>query len=102
MTIWEDWRAGMKNLLMLHDNTTPPQQYLLQVFQDYTPEPVTSLTDDRFVRKDSGQILLSAERWKNVIEYENRDQGEATKNGPSVSFTPNWILYYHSYTQTSS
>ncbi|KAH3740257.1 uncharacterized protein LOC127850612 isoform X1 [Dreissena polymorpha] len=92
MTIWEDWRAGMINLLMLHDNTTPPQQYLLQVIQDYTPEPMTSLTDDRFVRKDSGQILLSAERWKNNIAYELRDQGEATQNGPSVSVMPNWDI----------
>ncbi|KAH3690807.1 uncharacterized protein LOC127863782 [Dreissena polymorpha] len=78
MTVWEDWRTGMYNLLMLRDDTTPPQQYLLQVIQDYTPEPVTSLTDDWFVRKDSGQILFSAERWKNVIAYEARDRGEAT------------------------
>ncbi|KAH3740370.1 hypothetical protein DPMN_047076 [Dreissena polymorpha] len=94
MTVWEDWKAGMKNLLMLHDNTTPPQQYLLQVIQVYTPEPVTSLTDDRFVRKDSGQILFSAERWKQHIEYENRAKGlrEATKNGPSVSWVPNWDI----------
>ncbi|KAH3896923.1 uncharacterized protein LOC127864490 [Dreissena polymorpha] len=78
MTVWEDWRTGMYNLLMLHDNTTPPQQYLLQVIQDYTPEPVTSLTDDCFVRKDSGQILFSAERWKNNIAYDTRDQVSCT------------------------
>ncbi|XP_052239805.1 uncharacterized protein LOC127850667 isoform X2 [Dreissena polymorpha] len=92
MTIWEDWRTGMSNLLMLHDNTTPPQQYLLQVINDYTPEPETSLTDDRFVRKDSGQILFSAERWKQYIAYEARHQGETTKNGPSVSWLPNWDI----------
>ncbi|KAH3793560.1 hypothetical protein DPMN_147074 [Dreissena polymorpha] len=94
MTIWEDWTAGMNNLLMLHDNTTPPQQYLLQDIQDYTPEPVTSLTDDGLVRKDSGQILLSAERWKNNIAYKGRDAGEATKNGPSVSWMTNWDIVY--------
>ncbi|KAH3740393.1 hypothetical protein DPMN_047099 [Dreissena polymorpha] len=92
MTVWEDWKAGILNLLMLHDNTTPPQQYLLQVIQDYTPEPVTSLTDEMLVRKDSGQILLSAERWKNNIAYTVRDAGEATKNGPSVSWVPNWDI----------
>ncbi|KAH3740385.1 hypothetical protein DPMN_047091 [Dreissena polymorpha] len=92
MTIWEDWKAGFQNLLMLHDNTTPPQQYLLQVIRVYTPEPETSLTDDTFVRKDSGQILFSAERWKNDIAYDARDQGEATKNGPSVSWVPNWDI----------
>ncbi|KAH3740660.1 hypothetical protein DPMN_047370 [Dreissena polymorpha] len=94
MTIWEDWKAGFQNLLMLHDNTTPPQQYLLQVIGVYTPEPVTSLTVDRLVRKDSGQILLSAERWKNNIAYETRDEGEATTNGPSVSWVPNWDIVY--------
>ncbi|KAH3740539.1 hypothetical protein DPMN_047245 [Dreissena polymorpha] len=92
MTVWEDWRTGMYNLLMLHDNTTPPQQYLLQVIQRYTPEPATSLTDDRLVRKDSGQILFSAERWKSSIAYNARDRGEATKNGPSVSWVPNWDI----------
>ncbi|KAH3740527.1 hypothetical protein DPMN_047233 [Dreissena polymorpha] len=104
MTIWEDWKAGMDNLLMLHDNITPPQQYLLQVIHTDTPEPVTSLTDDKFVRKDSGQILFSAERWKQHVderwkqhvEYENRAKGpwEATKNGPSVSFSPNWDIVH--------
>ncbi|KAH3740703.1 uncharacterized protein LOC127851571 [Dreissena polymorpha] len=78
MTVWEDWRTGMYNLLMLHDNTTPPQQYLLQVIHTDTPEPVTSLTDDMFVRKDSGQILFSAERWKNKIAYDTRDQVSCT------------------------
>ncbi|KAH3740427.1 hypothetical protein DPMN_047133 [Dreissena polymorpha] len=92
MTIWEDWRAGMINLLMLHDNTTPPQQYLLQVIGVNTPEPWTSLTHDTFVRKDSGQILFSAERWKNDIAYDTRDRGEATKNGPSVSWLSNWDM----------
>ncbi|KAH3740564.1 hypothetical protein DPMN_047270 [Dreissena polymorpha] len=92
MTVWENWKTGMKNLLMLHDNTTPPQQFLLQVIQDHTQEPVTSLTDERFVRKDSEQILLSAERWKNAIAYEARFAGEATQNGPSVSWLPNWDI----------
>ncbi|KAH3711572.1 hypothetical protein DPMN_071243 [Dreissena polymorpha] len=54
----------MLNILMLHDDTTPPQQYLLQVIQNYTPEPVTSLTHATFVRKVSGQVLINAERWK--------------------------------------
>ncbi|XP_052237732.1 uncharacterized protein LOC127849050 [Dreissena polymorpha] len=92
MTVWEDWKASMVNLLMLRDDTIPPQQYLLQVIENDTPEPVTSLTHGMFVRKDSGQVLLSAERWKQYLEYEARDLGEATKNGPSVSFTPNWDI----------
>ncbi|KAH3750085.1 uncharacterized protein LOC127848803 [Dreissena polymorpha] len=92
MTVWEDWKAGMANLLMLRDDTTPPQQYLLQVFLEDTPEPVTNLTHDTFVRKDSGQILFSAERFKQYQEYMGRFLGEATTNGPSVSFVPNWDM----------
>ncbi|KAH3840669.1 hypothetical protein DPMN_114123 [Dreissena polymorpha] len=52
MTDWRDWEAGMENLLMLRDNIIPPQQYLLQVINKYTPEPVISISDDRCVRKD--------------------------------------------------
>ncbi|KAH3709055.1 hypothetical protein DPMN_068515 [Dreissena polymorpha] len=90
MTVWEDWKSWMLNLLMLHDDTTPPQQYLLQAIQTYTPEPETSLIHGTLVTNDCGQVLLSAERGKQYIEYEDRDRGEATKNGPSVSFIPNW------------
>ncbi|KAH3840718.1 hypothetical protein DPMN_114174 [Dreissena polymorpha] len=31
MTDWRDWDAGVDNLLMLRDDITPPQQYLLKV-----------------------------------------------------------------------
>ncbi|XP_052239760.1 uncharacterized protein LOC127850624 [Dreissena polymorpha] len=62
MTVWEDWEAGMGNLLMLHDNTTPPQQYLLQVIQNYTPEPVTSLTDDSGHLQAAVRVLEDVER----------------------------------------
>ncbi|KAH3749982.1 hypothetical protein DPMN_184498 [Dreissena polymorpha] len=88
MTIWEDWKASMDNLLMLRDDTIPPQQYLLQVIEKKTPEPVTSLINDEFVAKDTGQVLLSAEKCKQRIEYEHKVKtcGDVTKNGPSVSF----------------
>ncbi|KAH3740335.1 hypothetical protein DPMN_047039 [Dreissena polymorpha] len=54
-----------------------------------TPGPVTSLIHDALVMKDSGQVLVSAERCKQKLEYKARDGGEATKNGPYVSFIPN-------------
>ncbi|XP_052277879.1 uncharacterized protein LOC127876592 isoform X2 [Dreissena polymorpha] len=92
MTDWRDWEAGMENFLMLRDDITPPQQYLLQVIYPYTPEPVTSISDDRFVRKDSGQILLSSERGKQNIEQKVSRLGEVTRNGPSVSYIPNWDI----------
>ncbi|KAH3740402.1 hypothetical protein DPMN_047108 [Dreissena polymorpha] len=69
MTDWRDWEAGMENFLMLHDAINPPQQYLLQVIHKHTPKPVTSIDDDRCVRKDSGQLLFSSERWKQDTEH---------------------------------
>ncbi|KAH3690736.1 hypothetical protein DPMN_192971 [Dreissena polymorpha] len=43
MNAWEDWIAGM-NLLLLHDDTTPPQQYLLQVTRSIKNGPSVSFT----------------------------------------------------------
>ncbi|KAH3749985.1 hypothetical protein DPMN_184501 [Dreissena polymorpha] len=96
MTVWEDWKASMVNLLMLRDDTIPPQQYLLQVIENDTPEPVTSLISDMYVAKDTGRVLFSAERSKQRFEYEYkvRNGGEVTKNGPSVSFVPNWDIVH--------
>ncbi|KAH3775992.1 uncharacterized protein LOC127844946 [Dreissena polymorpha] len=101
ITEWEDWKAGIKNYLMLRDDTTPPQQYLLQAFKDYIPEPETSLVNDTLVRKDSGQVLFSAERHKQFIAYFDRAQGEAIYNGPSVSFVHNWDIVNASYVRKS-
>ncbi|KAH3842125.1 hypothetical protein DPMN_115613 [Dreissena polymorpha] len=94
MAALEDWKAGVGNILMLHDDTTPPQQYLLQVFKRDTPEPETSLIHDTFVRKDSGQVLISAEKFKQQLAYEDRDQGKAIEHGPSVSVMPNWDVVH--------
>ncbi|KAH3716583.1 hypothetical protein DPMN_059307 [Dreissena polymorpha] len=97
MTDWRDWKAGMSNLLMLHDDHNPPQQYLLQVISGDTPEPETRLCDERYVRKDSGQVLFSSEQWKKETEQKIKDRGEITKHGPSVSPIPNWdiVLAFH-------
>ncbi|KAH3748700.1 hypothetical protein DPMN_183150 [Dreissena polymorpha] len=92
MTDWRDWEAGTWNLLMLHDYNTPPQHYLLQVIRRDTPEPETRLCDDRYVRKDSGQVLFSSEQWKKETEQKIKDGGEITKQGPSVSNIPNWDI----------
>ncbi|KAH3812662.1 uncharacterized protein LOC127835240 [Dreissena polymorpha] len=97
MTVVEDWEEGMRNYLMLHDDSTDPQQYLLQVFRDDTPEPETNLHDDAFVMNDSGQVLLSAERYKQVIEHQSTVIGETTKHGPSVSWVPDWDIVHALY-----
>ncbi|KAH3806096.1 hypothetical protein DPMN_134410 [Dreissena polymorpha] len=81
----------MRNLLMLNDDITPPEQYLLQVIRKDTPEPETRLYDDMFVRKHSVQVLLSAERRKEDIGNMFRYLGEITI-GPSVSWIPDWDI----------
>ncbi|KAH3740243.1 hypothetical protein DPMN_046944 [Dreissena polymorpha] len=94
MIVWEDWEAGMRNFLMLHDDITPPQQFLLQVIKEDTPEPVRSLCNDANVMKYSGEVLLSAERFKQENAHYATEFGEATKNGPSVSFIYNWDMVH--------
>ncbi|KAH3769933.1 uncharacterized protein LOC127844359 [Dreissena polymorpha] len=95
MTVWEDWEAGMMNLLMLHDDMNPPQQYLLQLLRQFTPEPQTRLLYDWLVRKNTVQLLLSSERFKQGIEYEyKKENEEVTKSGPSVSWIPNWDVVF--------
>ncbi|KAH3824640.1 hypothetical protein DPMN_126477 [Dreissena polymorpha] len=80
MSVWEDWEVGMANLLMLQDKITPPQQYSLLVTDQDTTEPETSLYNETFIRKDSGQILLSAERGKQDMKFCGWVKGEVTKN----------------------
>ncbi|KAH3808334.1 uncharacterized protein LOC127834376 isoform X2 [Dreissena polymorpha] len=92
MTDWRNWEAGMENLLMLRDEINPPQQYLLQGIHKHTTEPMTSIDDDRFVRKDSGEVLFSSERQKQSLEQRVSQLGEVIKNGPSVSHIPNWDI----------
>ncbi|XP_052251592.1 uncharacterized protein LOC127858456 isoform X1 [Dreissena polymorpha] len=97
MAVWGDWEAGMWNLLMLQEeDINPPQQYLLQYFRKYTPEPETLLLHDQYVMKDTVQVLLSSERWKQDIEFHHKDHGEVhvTKCGPSVSCIPNWDVVF--------
>ncbi|KAH3815884.1 hypothetical protein DPMN_144420 [Dreissena polymorpha] len=96
MTVVEDWKAGMRNYLMLHGDSTDPQQYLLQVFTVDTPEPETNLYYDVFVLNDSGQVLLNAGRHKQDIEHQFTVIGEATKHGPSVTWVRDWnIVHAH-------
>ncbi|KAH3897264.1 hypothetical protein DPMN_021451 [Dreissena polymorpha] len=84
----------MLNFLLLYDDITPPQQYLLLVIRNDKPEPETRLWQDTFVRKDSGQVLFSAERHKQNLENKARERGVTIKNGPSVSYISNWDIVH--------
>ncbi|KAH3740103.1 hypothetical protein DPMN_046798 [Dreissena polymorpha] len=94
MRAWGDWEAGMVNLLMLHDNITPPQLYLLQVIRSETADPESSVCSNTFVMKDYAEVLFSAERYKQKIEHMLTYLGKATTNGPSISFRGNCDLVH--------
>ncbi|KAH3840834.1 hypothetical protein DPMN_114290 [Dreissena polymorpha] len=90
-----DWKAGMMNVLMLRDKNTPPQQYLVQIFRKDMPVPETFLCNPRFVRKATGEILLSSERIKDAQEYSDKakygEVGHFTKQGPSLQEIQHWV-----------
>ncbi|KAH3770343.1 hypothetical protein DPMN_171628 [Dreissena polymorpha] len=96
MRAWQDWEAGKGNLLMLHNENTSPQQYLLQVIQQYTPEPDSRLHDYFYVRTDSMEVILSAEQFKNNIEPMHRAHVgiQAYVNGPCVIVVKEWDVVY--------
>jgi len=55
-----DWKWGKINLLMVRDETTPAQHYLLQVYRLDLPEPETDPLMPQIMELDSqGRVLLS-------------------------------------------
>ncbi|KAH3737817.1 hypothetical protein DPMN_044412 [Dreissena polymorpha] len=94
MREWEDWQGGMFNYLLFHDETTPPQQFLLLKVRPDTPELEVCLVDDVHVRKDSGQVMLSSKRWKQEIESIVKNTDEVTNSGPSMSWVTNWDIVH--------
>ncbi|KAH3770352.1 hypothetical protein DPMN_171637 [Dreissena polymorpha] len=75
---------------MLHDDITPPQQYLLQVIRDETPEPKISVFYYTDVMQDSGEVLHSTEKHIEEIEHGISNLGEPIRSGPSVSLSDNF------------
>jgi len=55
-----DWKQGKENLLMVRDETTPAQHYLLQWYRSDVPEPETVPLKSRYKELDSrGRVFLS-------------------------------------------
>jgi len=52
MYILSDWKQGRRNLLMVRDESTPAQHYLLQVYRSDVPEPETGLPLPRCMELD--------------------------------------------------
>ena len=55
-----DWKQGKMSFLMVRDETTPAQLYLLQVYRSDVPEPETVLLEPEYMELDSrGRVLLN-------------------------------------------
>ena len=63
MYSWADWKQGMWNLLMVREEDTPPQHYLLQLISLEVPQPVTYCDLDNdfscFVTDSQGRVFYS-------------------------------------------
>jgi len=83
MLHWSDWKRGMINLLMVKDESTPAQHYLLQRVRSDEPLPETCVVEPDDVIDSQGRVFLS-----NL--YVIRHSAEAfganhLRRGPSIS-----------------
>jgi len=95
MFSWADWQEGKENYLMVRNENTPPQHYLLQWIRSDVPQPVTHSYDPDYVTDSQGRVFFSniavvreaAERWGD----------EHMRHGPSNSFSEDWdlVLAFH-------
>jgi len=59
MYSWADWHQGRWNLLVVRDEDTPPQHYLLQWIRSDVPLPVTHTHDPDYITDSQGRIFYS-------------------------------------------
>jgi len=83
MLHWYDWKRGMVNLLMVKDESTPAQHYLLQRVRSDEPLPETRVVDPTDVIDSQGRVFLSNE-W--VIRHCAKVfSADYLRRGPSIS-----------------
>jgi len=59
MFSWADWQQGRENLLMVREEDTPPQHYLLQRISSVVPQPVTHIHHPDYVTDSQGRVFYS-------------------------------------------
>jgi len=59
MLHWSDWKRGMINLLMVKDESTPAQHYLLQRVRSDEPLPETHVKNPTDVIDSQGRVFFS-------------------------------------------
>jgi len=60
MLHWSDWKRGMLNLLMVKDDSTPAQHYLLQRVRSDEPLPETRVAGPYDVIDSQGRVFFSS------------------------------------------
>jgi len=59
MFSWADWQQGKANFLMVRDEDTPPQHYLLQWIWPDVPKPATHTNNPDFFTDSQGRVFYS-------------------------------------------
>jgi len=98
MFSWADWQQGMRNLLMVREEDTPPQHYLLQWISSVIPQPVTHFHHPDCVTDSQGRVFLSNMTFVRVAAAQFGD--EHIRHGPSNSFSEDWDFVTALYCKT--
>jgi len=98
MFSWADWQQGRWNLLMVRDEDTPPQHYLLQLIRSDVPLPVTHNDDPDYFNDSQGRVFhsnMAIVRMAAALWGDNH-----MRHGPSNSHSEVWdfVLAFQSQT----
>jgi len=85
MFSWADWQQGKANYLMVRDENTPPQHYLLQVIRSDIPQLATHIDDSDYVTDSQGRVFYSNMEVVRVAAAQLQDKH--VRHGPSNSFS---------------
>jgi len=91
MYSWADWQQGKFNLLMVRDEDTPPQHYLLQWIRSDIPQPVTHTDYPDYFTDSQGRVFYSNISMIRAIAARLADMNlPHLRHGPSNSWGEDW------------
>jgi len=95
MYTWADWQQGKLNYLMVRDEDTPPQHYLLQCIRPDIPQPVTHYHHPNCVTDSQGRVFYSHMAFVRVAAEQYGD--EHMRHGPSNSWSEDfdYVAAFH-------
>jgi len=88
MYSWVDWQQGRWNLLMVRDEDTPPQHYMLQWIRSDVPRPVTYTDNPDYVTDSQGRVFYT--NTAVVRSWATLCGDEHLRRGPSNSPNEDW------------